>query len=140
MNRKQRILIVDDDPMARRFLASILLESYDVTVCESVEQVEGFLKGQDLVLLDQKPGNLSGSNLTRIAIGRGIRVPIILMSSTNIALLKNGALIEQVKGYLQKPFDEETLMAEVVRVLNLKRILGLKVFIAEADMVGAAFT
>ena len=117
---KRQLLIVDDDPLVRRILATRLpIAGYGVTVAEDGKRaLELFHAGHtDLVVLDIMLPKLDG-----FAVCRRLRaesnVPIIFLSalhSTNerIAGLELGA-----DDYLPKPFSPRELEVRIAAILN----------------------
>lgn len=122
-----RIVVADDDRLAREMLMSILRGAGHV--------VEGFGDGQevleriaaggvDLVLLDIVMPRLSGLEACRLLKGMvsDAFLPIILCTvktdtASRVEGLKIGA-----DDYVCKPFEEEELLARVAAMLRIKRL------------------
>ena len=119
---RHSVFLVDDDDSLRRALERLLnSKGYHVTAFCSAEE---FLK-EDLsdriscLLLDLQFPCLSGLELQRALISRGVFVPIIFISAhgtipTAIQAVKSGAV-----SFLTKPFTEQELIKEVENALAL---------------------
>ena len=117
---KAQLLIVDDDPLVRRILATRLpMAGYEVAIAEDGKQAVELFEASppDLVVLDIMLPKLDG-----FAVCRRLRaesnVPIIFLSalhSTNerIAGLELGA-----DDYLPKPFSPRELEMRIAAILN----------------------
>jgi response regulator RpfG family c-di-GMP phosphodiesterase/serine/threonine protein kinase len=122
--RAQRVLIVDDDPLVRRFCRSVL-EEEDLE-CTEVE--DGFKAlatiGQspyDLVLLDWSMPELSGLEVChRLRKAAHPNPKIILMSAHGSSDDVGGVLAAGADDYLTKPFSPIQLVARIKAALRLK--------------------
>jgi len=114
------ILVVDDDPFILDFLKTVLEASgYTVaTASDGREALELMDSGQvGLVLLDLSMPVLDGSGfLEQIAQKPPPRPPIVVMTAFDNAR----SLARQLgtDGWLQKPFDLDTLLEVVERLLH----------------------
>jgi len=109
------VFIVDDDDDFRDSM-QWLLESDGLRV-RGFASAEGFLEQYDdqpgCMLLDVRMPTLNGLALQQIMQERGIALPIIVISGHGdipmaVTALKNGAL-----DFLEKPFDDATLIRRV---------------------------
>lgn len=119
-----RILIVDDDPKYRTFVARGLSESG--MVCDVARDGEAALEKLrssrfDLVLLDVMLPGLQGWDVMEALRSEGINIPVIWVTARD-------ALDERVKGlrmggddYVVKPFAFSELVARVYAVLRRRR-------------------
>ncbi|APR81074.1 GGDEF/response regulator receiver domain protein [Minicystis rosea] len=122
-----RIVIADDDRLARELLAS-MLRSAGHTV-EPVEDGQEALErvaqgGVDLVLLDVVMPRLSGLEACRLL--KGIThdgfLPVVLVTvKTDTASRVEGLRIG-ADDYVCKPFEEAELLARVASMLRIKRL------------------
>ncbi len=115
---KQKILIVDDDPLMRRVVAQSLDRAvYDILEAESgLAGVEtAIAQPPDLILLDVMMPEMDGFEVIRRLRGHPLtqNVPIILLTAL-------GEMTEKVYGmqlgaddYMTKPFDPRELRARV---------------------------
>lgn len=118
--KKQRILIVDDEPELRDLLTTYLSkEGYDVTAVEDGTSLDRFLSDHavDLVILDLMLPGEDG-----LSIGRRLRqqknLPIIILSARGEELDRIVGLEMGADDYLTKPFNPRELLARIRSVLR----------------------
>lgn len=115
------ISIVDDDHSVREATRSLLrAHGYAAATFASAEE---FLQSDRVgdttcLITDVRMTGLSGVELQRRLVDTGHRIPIIFMSAfseerTRVAAFEGGA-----RGFLSKPFSEESLMACLDRALR----------------------
>lgn len=126
MNRKKRVMLVDDD---RDFLIlnRTLLEQadYEVVVALSGEDCLAAVhrRKPDLIILDMMMGTLSdGFDVSRVLRNaeRTKRIPLIMLTSANRTLpvhLKPDATWLPVDLLIEKPVEPELLLEVVERLL-----------------------
>ncbi len=111
-----KVLIVDDDPELRKFLAGELaLEDYGVETAgtgqESLSRIrEG---GLDLVLLDWTLPDFSGVEVCRRMRDAGDSTPVLMLTARDDVRERVEALDAGADDYLTKPFSIEELLARV---------------------------
>jgi two-component system, NtrC family, response regulator PilR len=138
VERKPRILVVDDERSMRELLAIVLRrEGYDVMLAENGrEAVDALEKGPvDLLISDIKMPDMSGVEVLRAAkqIDQdilGIMITAFASTDTAVEAMRLGAC-----DYLSKPFDIDLLKMKVREKIEnrqlrqenvlLKRTLGL---------------
>jgi two-component system response regulator MprA len=110
------VLIVDDDPELRRFLAGELAaEDYGVETAGTGQQAllrirEG---GVDLVLLDWTLPDFSGVEVCRRMRKGGDGTPVLMLTARDDVRERVEALDAGADDYLTKPFSIEELLARV---------------------------
>ena len=120
--RKERILIIDDDPDIRDVLDLSLSESYTIFAAsngkEGLEMVK--TKNPDLIITDYNMPVMNGPEFCR-----QLRRDILLRHLPIIMLTGKGETKDMVNGieagaddYLIKPFDPETLLARIRMILK----------------------
>jgi CheY-like chemotaxis protein len=113
------VLIVEDEPLIRDLIASVLSEEgYEVVVAESGRAALDLLATREahLVLMDVMMPDGNGPETFR-ALQEDARlsaVPVIMMS----AGVSRQALDPRVAGFLPKPFDLNRLLDLVARTLE----------------------
>ncbi len=120
--RKERILIIDDDPDIRDVLDLSLSEHFTVLAAangkEGLEMVKA--KNPDLIISDYNMPVMNG-----VEFCRQIRNDILFRHLPIIMLTGKGEVKDMVTGiesgaddYLIKPFDPETLLARIRMILK----------------------
>jgi two-component system phosphate regulon response regulator PhoB len=111
----KKILIIEDDLDILDMMDYILQdEGYEVTAtldCKPVEEIASLKP--DLILLDNRLGENSGSNACRElkTTATTAHIPVILVSANmHLAQLSMDSLAD---GYMAKPFDIQELVAVV---------------------------
>ena len=120
---KARILLIEDNPQ-NRYLATFLLErrGHEVIQAETgmlgLELAAG--AGPDLILLDIQLPGMDGH-----AVARAIKadpelksIPIIAVTSYAMVGDREKCLAAGAEGYIEKPINPETFVAEVERFLR----------------------
>lgn len=117
---RYRILIVDDDAMAREILRRILEHAgYEVmTAGSGPEALRKLHEGiPHLVVVDLMMPEMDGFELCR-RIKSHLDVPIMILSAVAAVESKVEGLQMYAEDYVVKPFEKEELVARVQRVLR----------------------
>jgi len=120
----KKILVVDDDPMARRILQRMLEPGYLVTSFENGEEaLRHFLQhGADLVLTDLKMPRMDGMELLgRI---RQVRPETLVFMITGHSSIDNAvaAIKQGAYDYIAKPFDPDDVLLRLERALRVRKL------------------
>ena len=120
MNRKDRILVVDDDSMNLARTRIILSEKYDVILAESGAEALKLLGSQevDLVLLDIDMPEMNGMETFRNMKKAGIKVPVIFLTASGLEEDVVDAINLGAVNYLKKPFRPQELLKRASRELD----------------------
>ncbi len=120
INRRQRLLVVDDEPKLRGLVQSYLSQQgYEVDTVSDGESMDRHLaqKSADLVILDlMLPGEDGLSIARRLRLQRNM--PIIILSARGEELDRIVGLEMGADDYLAKPFNPRELLARVRSVLR----------------------
>ncbi|MGW9021692.1 response regulator transcription factor [Leucobacter chromiiresistens] len=114
-----RVLVVDDDPGARRLHGLYVSRAPGFTVTATVgtgrAALQHSLRGDvDLVLLDMRLPDISGVEvLNRLRTVRHASPNVLVISSSRDQVTVRQALAARVIGYLVKPFTEPALHARL---------------------------
>src|SRR5450759_4885946 len=117
---KQRILVVDDDPMISKLVSGTLLkEGFDVdTVNDGLKALEFIDAGSpNLVILDLMLPGVNGYEVCR-RIRERSQIPIIILSGICNEVEKVKCLDLGADDYISKPFGARELLARVHAVLR----------------------
>jgi DNA-binding response OmpR family regulator len=122
--RKQRILIVDDDPVIVRLLQiNFRLEGYDVDTASHGEEALERVRAQrpDVVILDVMMPGLDGWEVCRqLKANPAVRhIPVIFLSARAQDEDRQRGYALGVDEYVTKPFDPGHLV-EIVRAALAK--------------------
>lgn len=127
-NLKARILIIDDEPVIRNVLCSVLREGYACTEAGSAEEALSLLRSEqfDLVISDINMGGMSGLEMIPHVHTATPNTVVMMISGENgietaIEALRVGAF-----DYLVKPFDVQHVEAAVRRALDHHSLLEAK--------------
>lgn len=121
--RKDRLLVVDDDRMNLTMAGKLLGMRYDVHCESSGRDALDYLKNHtpDLILLDLHMPDMSGLDvMEHLRDMEGVsEVPVIFLTAdddrqTEVAIFKAGAM-----DYIQKPFAAEVVIRRISRILEL---------------------
>ena len=120
-NSTWTVFVVDDDSAVRKALR-YLLESANL-------RVETFASGEELLaresfddvdcmLVDVRMTSMSGLDLQETLRGRGVGVPMVILTGyasvpTAVRAMRAGAY-----DYLEKPFDDEQLLDRIDRAIE----------------------
>lgn len=115
MDKKKKVLVVEDDNGTRLAISSILeRQGYEVTNVTNGEQALEQVDKADLVLLDIFLPKITGDEFLRKIRSRGNMVPVVLMS----AAMGEAEALEcfkefKVIDYVAKPFRTKDLVEKV---------------------------
>jgi len=125
MNKKHRILIIEDSPLTVKILKSMLRNDYEVL--SAFSGAEGYeiaaLKNPDIIILDVIMPGMDGYEVCKLLKSNSItkNIPVIFISAL-------GEMEDERKGleigaidYITKPFSEPIVKIRVKNHLELKR-------------------
>jgi two-component system cell cycle response regulator DivK len=116
---KARILIIEDNAQ-NRYLAAFLLEHAGYEVLQAETGAEGLeMAGRllpDLILIDIQLPEMDGHEVTRNLKANPIlrEIPVVAVTSYAMAGDREKCLAAGAEGYIEKPIDPGTFVAEVV--------------------------
>ena len=119
-----RVYIVDDDNAVRNALA--LLFRTAALEAEAFASADAFLTGADLtrrccVLLDIRMPGMTGTALHDELLRRGARVPVIFITGHGDIPMAVEAMRKGAFDFIEKPFDDEQLLAQVLGALEQQK-------------------
>jgi DNA-binding response OmpR family regulator len=140
MNAALRVLIADDDPIARRFLErAVSRAGYEAVVVSAGDEAWRVLSAEDgpsVAVLDWMMPGLTGIEVCEKVRAAGLRIPPYL-----IVLTSRGATDDVVRAlragaddHITKPFEIEELRARLavgVRIVTLQRQLAGRILALE---------
>ena len=119
---KQKILLVEDNPVNRR-LAEFLLRSNGYQVVEASTSEEAFqlvkTEQPDLILMDIQLRGMDGLEVTKLLKENPETRDIPVLAVTSYAMKgdREKALAVGCAGYITKPIDKTILLKEVANTL-----------------------
>ena len=121
--KKTQVLIVDDHPVIRDGLATIINHEQDMNVCGEAEDAHQALKAvtelkPDIVVADISLKNSDGIELTKNIKARYPRLPVIVFSVHDESVYAERALLAGAKAYLMKDAVSENIIKAIRTVLN----------------------
>jgi DNA-binding response OmpR family regulator len=129
MNGKNKILVVDDDPVNRDFF-QLMLSKLGFSVqeaCDGIEALES-LKSfyPDIILLDNVMPRMSGFELTEKLKGdaKYRNIPIIMFSALDDINDKLAGFEMGIDDYITKPFNFSEVLARIKAVLRNYELLA----------------
>lgn len=122
-----RILVVDDDPLARRSLRAMLEHScYKVETVSSGEEALAILPSYqpELVLLDIQMPGMDGLEVCRQIrmLPNGLLLPIIFLTGDERPEVHSEALRVKGDDFLRKPVLSAELITRIRSLMRLKRL------------------
>ena len=132
------VLVVEDNPEMRAFVAETLSASYNVTTAADGE--EGLQRAQDLlpdlIITDIMMPRMSGDQLVQEVRGQEAlsAIPILLLTAKTDDELRVNLLRGGAQDYLTKPFLSRELQARAANLIAAKRTAD----ILRAAMAGAS--
>jgi len=132
---KRRILIIDDHPLVRRGLTSLIEIEPDLTVCaEAATQQTGFdaiaSSDPDLVIADLSLEDGNGLTLVRNIRLDHEDLPVLVLTVHDAPVWAKRAFQAGASGYVTKEEMSETLLVAI------RRVLGGEKFVSEKTRAG----
>jgi two-component system response regulator AtoC len=120
---KKRVFVVDDDPKIGELFATVLgrdgYATKGFTTAEALLQTVDDGMAPDLVLTDLMMPDISGMQLIEELRGRGLNVPVIVMTAHSSVQTAVEAMRVGAFHYLQKPVNLEEMRALLAKALDL---------------------
>ena len=128
---KRRILIVDDQPLIRRGLASLIANEPDLMVCgEAATQNAGVdaipSARPDLVITDVSFKDGASLAMVKAIRRRYKHVPVLVHSMHDAPIYAERAFQAGASGYVTKQETGDTVLIAIRRVLDGERYLSPK--------------
>ncbi len=122
IERKARILVIDDEPAIRRFIEVLMVKDYNLELAAS--GAEGLAKAQqfqpDLILLDLYMQGMDGFEVCRKlkADSATATIPVAIFTAVSRKHEKEKALSAGAIDYITKPFYPRELLQRVEQILK----------------------
>lgn len=125
MKVQERILIVDDEPVVRQVLSTLLeTEGYSVLEASDGKSCLHLVYEQhpDLVLLDILMPDRDGRDVCRLLRAINPRLPIIMLTALSDEQEKVGRFDDGADDYVTKPFHNRELVARIRSLLRRSQL------------------
>ncbi len=117
------VLVVDDEPFARKFLIRILgtLGVLEISEAEdgvtAIERMQATETAVDLVICDVEMPNMGGYEFVRqlrFGVVEGSKnVPVLMLTGKNVETNQEKARINKISGFIKKPPDREVMKQNI---------------------------
>lgn len=136
---KRRIAIVDDHPIVRRGIASVLADTENLSVCGQAEDIRQAVElldraHPDLMIVDLFLNGIIAFDLIRTLRARRPNLPLLVLSIRNEAHFAERALRAGADGYVVK----ENATQEILKAIYA--LLDGKIFVSENIVDRMSFT
>ena len=129
-NRRQKLVVVEDDTEIRDYLATELGTDYDIVTCSNgKEGLQATLKElPDLVISDIMMPEMDGNTLcSKIKTNGTIsHIPVILLTAKSRDEDQLEGLATGADAYIVKPFNLDILRRTIVNLIHTHQMLQLK--------------
>jgi DNA-binding NarL/FixJ family response regulator len=120
---KKRVLIVDDHPIVRDGLITIIDHDKDLTVCGEADEPQEALKAiselrPDVVIVDITLKDSDGIELTKSIKARYPKLPVIILSIHDESVYAERALRAGAQAYLMKEVVSDNIVTAIRTVLS----------------------
>lgn len=121
--KKHKILLVDDHPLVREWLASLINQQPDLTVCgeaESVQQALDYLAkaSPDLAIIDLSLKDSSGLDLIKTMKAAHPKIDMIVLSMHDERHYAERAIRAGARGFVMKRETTKKIIAAIYQVLS----------------------
>ena len=120
---KSKIFIVDDHPLVREWLTTLIDQTSDLVVCEGAEDADGALKGiarsrPDLAIIDLSLGGDSGIDLIRTIRQQFPKVAMVVLSMHDEHVYAERSIRAGARGYIMKRESTKKVIEAIREVLE----------------------
>ena len=130
-SHKKRIFLVDDHPLVREWLATLIRQQPDLTVSGEAENGPAALAAithmkPDLVIADINLKNSSGIDLVKNLKSHCPSIPVLVLSMHDESLYAERAFRAGARGYVNKRETAQKVVEAIGRVLEGKLYVNEK--------------
>ena len=120
---KSKVFIVDDHPLVREWLTTLIDQTTDLVVCDGAEDVQGALKGiarskPDLAIIDLSLRGESGIDLIRMIGERYPKVAMVVLSMHDERAYAERSIRAGARGYIMKSEFTKKVVDAIHQVLQ----------------------
>jgi len=125
LNRRPRILVVDDDPLILDSLARLVsAQNYDAVAADSGKKALAEIARMqfDVILLDLNMPDMNGVELLSRLAEQGIATPVIVVSGDTAIDSAVNALRHGATDFIRKPYKPEELLKRIGNTLSNQQL------------------
>jgi len=120
---KSKIFIVDDHPLVREWLTTLIDQTSDLVVCDGAEDAQSALKGiarshPDLAIIDLSLGGDSGIDLIRMIREKFPKVAMVVLSMHDERVYAERSIRAGARGYIMKRESSKKVVDAIRQVLQ----------------------
>jgi DNA-binding NarL/FixJ family response regulator len=120
---KSKIFIVDDHPLVREWLTTLIDQTTDLVVCDGAEDAQSALKGiarshPDLAIIDLSLGGDSGIDLIRMIREQFPKVAMVVLSMHDERVYAERSIRAGARGYIMKRESTKKVVDAIRQVLQ----------------------
>jgi DNA-binding NarL/FixJ family response regulator len=120
---KSKVFIVDDHPLVREWLTTLIDQTADLVVCDGAEDAQSALKGiaksnPDLAIIDLSLGGDSGIDLIRAIGERFPKVAMVVLSMHDERVYAERSIRAGARGYIMKRESTKKVVDAIRQVLQ----------------------
>jgi DNA-binding NarL/FixJ family response regulator len=120
---KSKIFIVDDHPLVREWLTTLIDQTTDLVVCDGAEDAQSALKGiarsnPDLAIIDLSLGGDSGIDLIRMIREQFPKVAMVVLSMHDERVYAERSIRAGARGYIMKRESTKKVVDAIREVLQ----------------------
>lgn len=136
MNRKLKILLVDDHPMVREWLTSLIEQQPDMSVCGEADSIADALKilkntTPDIAVVDLSLKEASGLELIKTIKARWPEIGVVVLSMHEEEIYAERAIRAGARGYVMKRESTKRIITAIREVYQGK--------LCVSDQISASF-
>jgi len=125
---KTRLILVEDQMLVREGIKSLLGLDDSVVVVGEYENGQQLIDSEnalncDVILMDIRMPKLSGIDTLLALRDKGIKTPVLMLTTCDDHELVNGAMRSGAKGYLLKDVSLETLVDTITQIKDGKTLI-----------------
>ena len=132
MGYRNKVLIIEDDPVTREYLFTIISDGYEAITAENGKDAEFLINSHcpDVILLDLGLPDIDGIDVLQ-KVRKWSAVPVIVVSAQSELCCKVNALDKGADDYLVKPIrSPDELLARIRVALRHSSSIGINSDIA----------
>lgn len=124
MDKRSKILIVDDMEINREILIALLEDNYDIIEAEdgeaAINKITAHIKELSIILLDLMMPNVDGFQVLEFLRKQNSTVPVIIITANNELEHEKRGLSMGAVDFISKPFDPDIVRYRVNTNVKLK--------------------